>query len=204
MHRFIVQAHLCCQQAVCQIVEQTYTQDAVFVVLQNFSNTLQVVFADVAAHSMQPLSSEPSTSAPQATACACEGAATSKDSSAMPTEIAHPTSSCAGDPVCQHPPALSLSQQQPAHSATLPERSNTTGTTQAADGGEQHVSVSSDACLAPASSEGRGEEEGQATGQIGGYRWQLPAGISQDECIMLWVGPDTVPTLTHLHLTYNK
>lgn len=66
------------------------------------------------------------------------------------------------------------------------------------------MNVSSDACLTTASSEGRGEEEGRATGQIGGYRWQLPAGVKQDECIMLWVGPDTVPTLTHLHLTFNK
>ena len=104
----------------------------------------------------------------------------------------------------QYPSALSLPQQQPAHSAILPEPSNNTGATQAGDDGEQRPSVLSDACLATASSEVRNEEDGPVNGQIGGYRWQLPAGVTQDECIMLWVGPDTVPTLTHLHLTFNK
>ena len=165
--------------------------------LQNFSNTLQVVFADAEAHSMQPVSPGPSASAPQAAACSCNGAAASNDRSAIPSGMAHSANSCVGDPTCQQ-------TQQPAHSATLSERSNSTGATQAADGGAQCPSVPCDASLATASSEGRGEAEGRVTGQIGGYRWQLPAGVTQDECIMLWVGPDTVPTLTHLHLAFNK
>lgn len=192
----------------CASLQPTHiNQHAVYVLLQNFRHTLQVVFADVAAHSMQPLSSEPSTSAPQAAACSCKAAATSNVSSAMPSETAHPRNSCPSNPACQQtqqPPALPLSQQQPAHSATLPQRSNTPGAKQAADDGEQRPSASSDASLATASSAGRGEEQGRVTGQIGGYRWQLPAGVTQDECIMLWLGPDTVPTLTHLHLTFNK
>lgn len=73
-----------------------------------------------------------------------------------------------------------------------------------AEGKDQLLSEPPDVSLATASSEEKDEERGQNTGQIGGYSWQLPAGVTQEECIMLWVGPDSVPTLTHLHLTFNK
>lgn len=43
-----------------------------------------------------------------------------------------------------------------------------------------------------------------SSGHIAGYSWQLPPGAKQDECIMVWVGSDDVPALTHLHLTYSK
>ena len=202
------EAHPCCTQALSKYSTDGLQSHAAFVLLQNFSNTLQVVFADVPAHSMQPVCPEPSTTAPQAAACSCRGAAPSNNSSAMPSETAHSTNSFANDPAnqqTQQPPAVLLSQQQPGHSAILPERNHNTGAALATGSSMQRPpGVLSDACLATASSEGIGEEDGRVTGQLGGYRWQLPAGVTQDECIMLWVGPDTVPTLTHLHLTFNK
>ena len=192
------------------------SQVAALVLLQKFSNTLQVVFADVEAHSMQPASPEPSTSSPQAAVCACK-AATTSNSSEMPSEAASPTNSSgighsAGQAQqaqqtkqAQQSPAAPLPHQQPAHSLTPPPPpSSHLCTTDAADSNNQPPMGSSDACLATASSADRDEEEGRVAGQIAGYRWQLPAGMTQDECVMLWVGPDTVPTLTHLHLTFNK
>lgn len=185
------------------------SQFAAHLLLQNFSNTLQVVFADVGAYSMQPASPEPSKPPPPAAACACKPAATS-NSSDMPPEAANPTDSSgtghsAGQAQqAQQSPALPLPHQQPAYSHTPPLPGNSPSTTDAADGNNQRPMVLSDASLATASSDKRGEEQGRDVGQIAGYRWQLPAGVTQDECIMLWVGPDTVPTLTHLHLTFNQ
>lgn len=97
-----------------------------------------------------------------------------------------------------------LPQQQSAHGTAVPDFSDSTSGAQAAGGGGQHLRESPDVCLATASSEEKGQQDGHITGQIAGYSWQLPAGVTQDECIMLWVGPETVPTLTHLHLTFNK
>jgi len=48
------------------------------------------------------------------------------------------------------------------------------------------------------------EDKAASSGQIAGYSWQLPPGMKQDACIMMWIGADDVPALTHLHLTFNK
>ena len=48
------------------------------------------------------------------------------------------------------------------------------------------------------------DERAASSGQIAGYSWQLPPGVNQDACIMMWIGADDVPALTHLHLTFNK
>ena len=41
-------------------------------------------------------------------------------------------------------------------------------------------------------------------GQIAGYTWTLPAGVQQEDCVMIWVGPEDAAALTHLQLTFNK
>jgi len=57
---------------------------------------------------------------------------------------------------------------------------------------------------AGAESHSHDEEHVASSGQIAGYSWQLPPGVKQDACIMMWIGADDVPALTHLHLTFNK
>lgn len=42
------------------------------------------------------------------------------------------------------------------------------------------------------------------TGQIAGYTWTLPPGMQQEDCVMMWVGPEDAAALTHLQLTFNK
>ena len=48
------------------------------------------------------------------------------------------------------------------------------------------------------------DDSAASSGQMAGYSWQLPPGVKQDACIMMWIGADDVPALTHLHLTFNK
>lgn len=177
-------------------------------VLQSFTNTLQIVFANVAAQSMEPTAPKrrhPPNS--QAAACSCKEAAAGTTSS-TPSEAAPETAGCATPSSSNQQPlqpsALLVPQQQSAHSVALPDHTNKTSTTSGAEARDQQLSEPPGVCLVTASSEQKGEEQGRSTGQIGGYSWQLPAGVTQEECIMLWVGSDSVPTLTHLHLTFNK
>ena len=70
-----------------------------------------------------------------------------------------------------------------------------------------HEQSSQEACasLGTAGAEPRSNDDEIASSrQIAGYSWQLPPGMKQDACIMMWVGADDVPALTHLHLTFNK
>lgn len=41
-------------------------------------------------------------------------------------------------------------------------------------------------------------------GHIAGYTWTLPAGMRQEDCAMMWIGPSDAAALTHLQLTFNK
>lgn len=176
--------------------------------LQRYTNTLQIVFANVASQSMQPETIDPSQSpsTPQAAPCSCKEAATSNTSTIRTQAV--PATQGSASPTSFHqqtqqPSVLLVSQQRSADSAELPDHISNTSATQSADGSDQRLSEPHDACLATANRE-EGEERGRTTGQIGGYSWQLPVGVTQDECIMLWVGPESVPILTHLHLTFNK
>ncbi|KAL3143282.1 hypothetical protein ABBQ38_002125 [Trebouxia sp. C0009 RCD-2024] len=183
-------------------------QNQIQIIQKSFTNTLQIVFANVAAQSMQPAAPDRSHSPnSQAAACSCKEAAASTASTA-PSEAAPATPTCATPSSSHHQPqqpsAVLVPPQQAAHSVALPYHNNKTSMTPDAEGKDQLLSEPPDVSLATASSEEKDEERGQNTGQIGGYSWQLPAGVTQEECIMLWVGPDSVPTLTHLHLTFNK
>ena len=177
------------------------------VLLQSFDNSLQIIFANVTAQSMDPPATPPDHPAKSATpsACSCKAATTSNGSvtsaetagdvppHALPTGQ---TSRCPSDT----DPTSSL---LPAHNTALPDQSNSAG---AADHNcpEQLEHNSSGACSATANNSQLDKDDENVRGQIAGYSWQLPNGARQEECIMVWVGLDTAPTLTHLHLTFNR
>ena len=50
----------------------------------------------------------------------------------------------------------------------------------------------------------RHDPAASSSGCLAGYSWQLPPGTQQEDGTMVWVGPDDVPTLMHLHLAFNK
>ena len=56
----------------------------------------------------------------------------------------------------------------------------------------------------PAASSVASDDGGCGRGQIAGYTWTLPAGVQQEDCVMIWIGPEDAAALTHLQLTFNK
>ena len=177
------------------------------VLLQSFDNTLQVVFANVTAQSMDPpvaVSDQPATPAIQA-ACSCKAATTSNGSvtSAEAAADAPPHTNPNAQTHKQPLDTDSTSGLLPAHDTALPDQKTPAGATQL-NCLEQRMHGSSGACLATANSQQLDNEDENLRGQIAGYSWQLPNGVRQEECVMVWVGPDTVPALLHLHLTFNR
>ncbi|KAL0034135.1 hypothetical protein WJX79_011070 [Trebouxia sp. C0005] len=181
---------------------------------QSYTNTLQIVFADVKSQAMEPnakISSETAIQ-PQPAPCYCK--ASSKGS--MP-----PSVSTSADPDRQKIPfhaASPTSNEAAPDSAKALSRtpselgvSNTTPESNAAeprvfDSAHEQSSQGAYASLRAADAEvhHQDDERAASSGQIAGYSWQLPPGVNQDACIMMWIGADDVPALTHLHLTFNK
>jgi len=181
--------------------------------MQSYTNTLQIIFADVKSQTMEPYATASSEAAtqPQPAPCSCK--ASSKGS--VP-----PSTPLAADLPRQGSPAQAAS---PTSNEAAPDAAKTVSSTPSEKGlsistsggiaaeprivDSAHEQSSQEACasLGTAGAEPRSNDDEIASSrQIAGYSWQLPPGMKQDACIMMWVGADDVPALTHLHLTFNK
>ena len=150
-------------------------------------------------------------------ACACQAPTTSKATCAEPADpvsscatVTGQTHKCVGESSLASSRPSTLQDQSSHESAAQHHHSDqpqskpsiasvTTASTPQHDKGQ-----SENGCLATSSSLQHEEAVASISGHIAGYSWQLPPGVSQGECIMMWVGPDTTSALTHLHLTFNR
>ena len=106
----------------------------------------------------------------------------------------------------------SLSDSSKAHPATVEHRQTNPGATNArqADSSTEGTCETTDAqqqsdVAAEGAVDGTSSVAGGCvTGQIAGYTWTLPAGMQQEDCVMMWIGPQDAAALTHLQLTFNK
>ena len=100
---------------------------------------------------------------------------------------------------------FALDQANPGASTGQQADSNTDGMHNAR--GHQQQSSEANQCYAAAeasTSSTSSDADGCMSGQIAGYTWRLPAGVQQEDCVMMWVGPQDAAALTHLQLTFNK
>ncbi len=174
-------------------------------VLQNYSSTLQIVFADVKLRSLDPPSIAPpqSGSTPKAATCSCK--VTSTGSVPISTTASQSISGVTTLP----PPATGACpvstaarpSAEPQHDLHMSVRDNDAAV---GDSDQRPVQSADTGSTLAGSAMQPPEEQASSSGSIAGYSWQLPSGAKQAECIMVWVGPSDVPALTHLHLTFNK
>ena len=182
--------------------------------VQSSTNTLQIVFADVKLQSLEPhatASSEPAAQ-PQPLPCSCK--ASSKGSmppsaptaadlprQAIPAHAASPSSNEA-----EPDSAKTVSSTPSDHGRSSPTSESIAAEPRIVDSAHEQSSHGAYASLRTAGADLHSHDDDKAasSGQIAGYSWQLPPGVKQDACIMMWIGADDVPALTHLHLTFNK
>ena len=184
------------------------------ILLQSYTNTLQIVFADVKSQNMEPhatASSEPATQ-PQPAPCSCTVSSKGSMPPSAPTSaglprqgtpahVASPTSNEA-----EPDAAKTVSSTSLEHGLSSPTSESAAANPRAADSAHEQSSLEAYASLGTAGAEPHNhiDENAASSGQIAGYSWQLPPGVKQDACIMMWIGADDVSALTHLHLTFNK
>ena len=184
------------------------------ILVQSHTNTLQIVFADVKSQTMEPQATALSEAAtqPQPAPCSCK--ASSEGSvppsapnsaelrrQATPAQAASPTSNEAA------PDAAKTVPSTPSKNGlSSPTSESIAAEPRVVDSAHEQSSQEACASLGTAGAEPRSHDDANAasSGQIAGYSWQLPPGVKQDACIMMWLGTDDVPALTHLHLTFNK
>lgn len=98
-----------------------------------------------------------------------------------------------------HPAAFEHRQTNPGATSARLADSSTEGNCQPTDAQHQSNEAAEGAVDGMSSVAG-----GCVTGQIAGYTWTLPAGMQQEDCVMMWIGPQDAAALTHLQLTFNK
>ncbi len=187
----------------------------IVLLVQSYTNTLQIVFADVKSQTMEPhatASSEAATQ-PQPAPCSCKasskgsmppGAPTSAELPRHGTSQAHAASPTSNE---AEPNSVKIVSSTPSeHGPSSPTSKSIAAESRNVDSAHEQSSQGAHASMGTAGAESHShdEEHVASSGQIAGYSWQLPPGVKQDACIMMWIGADDVPALTHLHLTFNK
>lgn len=123
---------------------------------------------------------------------------TAPDASSDSAELAPSNSSTAQPAVDQQQANLGASSAQQVDSNT----ESVCGTSRL----QQQFSETqqSDVAVEAATSTTSSDANGCVSGQIAGYTWRLPAAVQQEDCVMMWLGPQDAAALTHLQLTFNK
>ena len=182
--------------------------------VQSYTNTLQIVFADVKLQTVEPHATASSEAATQLQPVPCPCKASSKGSmpSSTPTAADHPRQGVPAHAASQTSneaepdSAKTVSSVPSEHGLSSPTSEGIAADPRTVDSAHEQSSQEAYASLRTAGAEPQNYDEDKAasSGQIAGYSWQLPPGMKQDACIMMWIGADDVPALTHLHLTFNK
>lgn len=183
--------------------------------VQSYTDTLQVVFADVKSQTMEPRATALSEAAtqPQPAPCSCKASSkgsvpystpTSADLPRQETSQAHAASQTSNE--AEPKSAKTVSSTPSEHGPSSPTSESVAANPRNADSAHEQSSQGAYASWGTAGAELHNQDDDKAasSGQIAGYSWQLPPGVKQDACIMMWIGADDVPALTHLHLTFNK
>ena len=183
-------------------------------VLQSYTNTLQLVIADVSQRSMDPPVKPVSQTemSSQSAPCTCKVASSGQlpsSAAATDTDICSRSSSAAEIMSNSNLEAQSSAEVHASPTRVSPANRGHVALSQLATPSmtchrdEQSLGTTDTESQTEGSTLSS-KEEASSSGQIAGYSWQLPAGVRLEECIMMWVGPDHVPALTHLHLTFSK
>ncbi|DBA75064.1 TPA: hypothetical protein ACH3X1_010397 [Trebouxia sp. C0004] len=187
-------------------------QEHIKQIQQSYTDTLQIVFADVKLQSMEPHATAPSERAtqPQPVPCSCKASSRGSMPLSAPTAADLPRQGIPahGGRTNEAEPdsAKTLSSTPSEDGLSTPTSESIAADSRTVDNAHELSSQGAYASLRTAGADlhTHDGESAASSGQIAGYSWQLPPGVKQDSCIMMWIGADDVPALTHLHLTFNK
>lgn len=168
---------------------------------------MQVAFANVKQQSLEPPSraTQQPTHPTQLAACSCKTGSNGSppfaaSDAAATSATAAPLTPNGAEAAISQPVLSTQVAQNDSHltkdKGSAERRDVSNAAEQSSDRGCEGVHVEG---AAPQAHDGD-----TSSGHIAGYSWQLPPGAKLDECIMVWVGSDDVPALTHLHLTYSR